>query len=114
MDELTFAFDQYSLNENGMKALALIAEELRKDNKWFILRFDGHTDSTGSVNYNERLSLKRAISTATAMVVNNGFDPERIFVKGFGESKPIASNDSPEGRSANRRVEILVLVRKEE
>ncbi|TYP00333.1 OmpA family protein [Geothermobacter ehrlichii] len=114
MDELTFGFDQYSLTEKGKKALALIAEELRRDNKWFVLRFDGHTDSTGSVNYNDRLSLKRAIATATALVLNNGFDPNRIFVKGFGESKPVASNDTPEGRSANRRVEILVLVKKEE
>ncbi len=114
MDELTFGFDQYSLTEKGKKALGLIAEELRRDNKWFILRFDGHTDSTGSASYNDRLSLKRAIATATALVLNNGFDPNRIFVKGFGESKPIASNDTPEGRSANRRVEILVLIKKEE
>lgn len=110
MDEFIFDFDQYSLTDEGMEALALVAEELRRDEKWFIIRFDGHTDSTGSTRYNERLSLKRAISTATNLVVNNGFDPNRIFVKGYGETKPLASNDTPEGRSENRRVEILVLV----
>ncbi|PNU18754.1 hypothetical protein C2E25_16005 [Geothermobacter hydrogeniphilus] len=114
MDEFTFDFDQFSLTESGRKALAVIADELRQDDKWFVIRFDGHTDSIGSERYNEKLSLKRAISTATGMVVNNGFDPSRIFVKGFGESEPIAGNDTPEGRGKNRRVEILVLVKKAE
>jgi outer membrane protein OmpA-like peptidoglycan-associated protein len=112
MDEFIFDFDQYSLTDAGREALALVADELRQDDKWFIIRFDGHTDSTGSVQYNERLSLKRAVSTATSLVVNNGFDPNRIFVKGYGESKPLLGNDTAEGRSRNRRVEILVLVEK--
>lgn len=114
MDEFTFDFDQFSLTEEGHKALAVIAEELRQDKDWFVIRFDGHTDSTGSDSYNEKLSLKRAVSTATGMVINDGFDPSRIFVKGYGESVPLVSNETPEGRSKNRRVEILVLVKKTE
>jgi len=114
MDEFTFDFDQFTLTEKGRKALAVIADELRQDDKWFVVRFDGHTDSVGSERYNEKLSLKRAISTATAMVVHNGFDPSRIFVKGYGEGRPLKSNETPEGRGANRRVEILILVKQSE
>jgi flagellar motor protein MotB len=58
------------------------------------------------------LSLKRAISMASYLVEREGLDAERIFVKGFGESRPVAGNETEEGRSRNRRVEILVLVPK--
>lgn len=113
LPEVTFGFDQSSVSAEGGKALSEIAEQLRKDHKWFVIRFDGFTDSTGSTAYNDKLSLKRAISTGSYLVLHDGYDPRRIFVKGFGESNPVASNDTPEGRSENRRVEILVLVRKE-
>lgn len=113
LPEVTFGFDQWSLTPAGERALSEIAEQLRRDNKWFVIRLDGHTDSTGSERYNEKLSLDRAVSTASHFVLKDGFDPRRIFVKGFGESKPVATNATAEGRSENRRVEILVLVRKE-
>jgi outer membrane protein OmpA-like peptidoglycan-associated protein len=78
-----------------------------------LLRIDGHTDNVGSEQYNARLSLRRAISVGAHIVNHEGIDPARIFVKGFGQEQPIADNDSAEGRAANRRVEILVLVPKE-
>jgi len=113
LPEVTFGFDQASISEEGGKALSEIAEQLRRDNKWFIIRFDGFTDTTGSATYNEKLSLQRAVSTGSHFVLHDGYDPRRIFVKGYGENNPVADNDTPEGRSQNRRVEILVLVRGE-
>jgi outer membrane protein OmpA-like peptidoglycan-associated protein len=113
LPEFTFGFDQWNLSEAGKKAIAEVAEQLRKDNRWYIIRVDGHTDSVGSDAYNDNLSTKRAISAATHMVLHNGFEPARMFVKGFGEKDPIASNDTPEGRAENRRIELLVLVPKE-
>jgi outer membrane protein OmpA-like peptidoglycan-associated protein len=112
LQEVTFGTNQWKVSQEGMAALAMVAEQLRKENKEFLLRVDGHTDSLGSDNYNNKLSLQRSITIATNMVVHNGFDPARLFVKGFGESKPLAPNDSAEGKAKNRRVEILVLLPK--
>lgn len=112
LQEVTFGTNQWKVSQEGIAALAMVAEQLRKENKEFLLRVDGHTDSLGSDNYNDKLSLQRSITIATNMVVHNGFDPARLFVKGFGERKPIASNDSAEGKAKNRRVEILVLLPK--
>ncbi len=109
LPEFTFEFDQHTLSEEGEKILSQIAEELRRERKWLIIRIDGHTDSVGPESYNIDLSLKRAISAATHLVLRDGITPNRLFVKGFGESQPIAPNDSPEGRSENRRLELLVL-----
>lgn len=111
-DELNYEFDQFTLSAAGAKAVALVADKLRKENKFFILRVNGHTDTTGSETYNEKLGYKRAVSVAERLVVNEGFDASRVFVKGLGESVPIADNATPEGRSLNRRSEILVLLPK--
>jgi outer membrane protein OmpA-like peptidoglycan-associated protein len=113
LPELSFDFDQWSLSDEGKKALSEIIASLREDTRWFFLRIDGHTDDIGSEQYNMGLSLKRAISMGSYLVDREGIDAGRIFVKGFGESSPVASNETEEGRSQNRRVEILVLVPRE-
>lgn len=113
-DDLNFAFDQHSLSEAGIKAVAQVAASLRKEKKWFLIRINGHTDAIGSKEYNEKLSNRRAISVGKQLVVNEGFDPARMFVKGMGETEPIASNKTAEGRRKNRRVEILVLLPQKE
>lgn len=68
----------------------------------------GYTDSTGPKSYNQRLSEQRAQSVANRLI-KQGVNPSQIDVSGNGESKPVASNDSLEGRSQNRRVEIIIL-----
>jgi outer membrane protein OmpA-like peptidoglycan-associated protein len=65
----------------------------------------GHTDSTGSEQHNFDLSQRRAISVANYLG-SQGVDSRRFAVTGFGETRPIASNDTKEGRAKNRRVEI--------
>lgn len=67
----------------------------------------GHTDSSGSAKYNMTLSEKRAEAVAN-FFIENGVDASRITASGEGESNPVASNDTPEGRSLNRRVETTI------
>jgi outer membrane protein OmpA-like peptidoglycan-associated protein len=66
---------------------------------------EGHTDSTGSEAYNQQLSERRALSVKN-LLVQRGVSPQRIDILGHGERRPVATNDTPEGRQMNRRVEI--------
>ena len=109
-DEVNFAFDQHSLSDAGVRAVAQVATSLRKEKKWFLIRINGHTDAIGSEEYNLKLSERRAISVGRQLVVNEGFDPSRMFIRGIGEAEPIASNKTADGRRKNRRVEILILL----
>lgn len=112
-DEWKFETDQSTLGADGIKAIAQVAEALRKADKNFYLQINGYTDSTGSVSYNEKLGYKRAASVAQKLINNEGYDPSRIVVKSFGESKPLGDNATPEGRAMNRRTDILVLIPEE-
>lgn len=71
------------------------------------VRIEGHTDSMGEEDYNLDLSKKRAQSVRD-WLIERGCDSERLVPIGFGESKPMASNDTEEGRQQNRRVEIII------
>lgn len=110
LPEQAFLQNQESLSPEGLKYLSLIAEELRRDDSSYLLRVEGYMDSLGSAAYNQQLSYRRAVNAASTLVIKNGLDPHAIFVKGFGEEKPVAANDTDEGRARNRRLELLVLV----
>lgn len=73
------------------------------------VRIEGHTDSVGDSGYNEELSYRRAIAVAQALSRDYGIALTRIEVEGYGESKPIASNDTERGRALNRRVTLVNL-----
>ncbi|MBW1828971.1 MAG: OmpA family protein [Deltaproteobacteria bacterium] len=79
------------------------AVKILKENSEVRVEIQGHTDSTGPEAYNQILSEKRA-KAINAYLVKEGIDAERLEVKGYGESDPIASNDTAEGRQQNRRV----------
>jgi len=81
--------------------------ELMKSHPDYKLTIDGYTDNTGASDYNHSLSLKRA-EAAKARLIEDGIDASRITTHGYGEERPIATNDTPEGRAKNRRVEFLV------
>jgi outer membrane protein OmpA-like peptidoglycan-associated protein len=72
------------------------------------LRIEGHTDSTGPEDENEVLSRNRALAVRNALVARE-VDPERLIAEGYGASRPIAGNTTPEGRARNRRIEIRVV-----
>ena len=68
----------------------------------------GHADSTGADAYNQTLSERRATSVADFLVRRGRVLPDRLYVAGMGERNPIASNETPDGRARNRRVEIIL------
>ena len=72
------------------------------------IRIEGHTDSSGDAGFNLRLSEQRAQAVRDALV-DAGISADRITVVGLGEDFPIAGNDTPEGRSQNRRVDVILL-----
>jgi outer membrane protein OmpA-like peptidoglycan-associated protein len=101
---VTFATNSYNINANFYNVLNSVAVVLKKYNKTLI-DVTGHTDSTGSADYNMQLSQQRANSVAQYLV-SQGTDSRRFLVNGAGESQPIASNNTAAGREQNRRVEI--------
>ncbi len=72
------------------------------------LRIEGHTDSDGSDEYNRELSQRRAMAVGQYLI-NAGISPHRIEWVGYGESRPIAPNSTPDGKAQNRRVEFHVI-----
>ena len=82
---------------------------LLTENPTLRLSIEGHTDSDGADDYNLNLSQKRAESVRTYLIENFKVDKTRLESKGWGESKPIDKNDTPEGKANNRRVELVKL-----
>lgn len=104
--DITFAFNSADIKSQFYPVLNSVAIVLRKF-KDTIVRIDGYTDSTGSAEYNQRLSERRATAVAQYLGAQ-GVNPNRFAVRGFGERHPIASNANAQGRSMNRRVEITI------
>ena len=75
------------------------------------IQLEGHTDSQGSARKNQALSEKRVQNIKTYLVQHFRLAPERILAVGYGSARPIATNDTPDGRSQNRRVEVVNLGR---
>ncbi len=84
-----------------LDSVALVAQKYDKT----VVEVAGHTDSTGSAQYNQALSERRAATVAT-YIVNRGIDQQRLLAYGRGLTQPIADNSTLEGRALNRRVEI--------
>jgi OOP family OmpA-OmpF porin len=82
--------------------------DVMKKNPELKVVIEGHTDNVGGEQYNLNLSQKRAEAIKSVMVTKFNIEPSRIAAKGFGYSKPIASNSTKEGREKNRRVEAAV------
>ena len=101
---ITFATDSATVQPKFSETLISVGLVLKKFNKTLVDVY-GHTDNTGSDDYNLELSQKRAVSVAT-IIAGQGVDQRRFFIEGRGEEDPIASNATEAGRSQNRRVEI--------
>lgn len=103
---VTFPTDGYTILPNFYNALNGVAMVLKKYDRTAI-NVNGYTDSTGPADYNEQLSQRRANSVGNYLI-QSGVGANRISAVGFGESNPIASNSTPEGRAQNRRVEVQI------
>lgn len=101
-----FVTGKYELLPLAQEKLKEVAAAL-KDRGFNRIIIEGHTDSVGSTSKNEELSLQRA-NSVKSYLVSQGLDGNKISTKGLGPSRPIASNDSADGRANNRRVELIV------
>ena len=104
--DISFAVGRSDIQSNFAPVLDRFAEGLR-NNPNTDVRIIGHTDNTGSDAVNNPLSLDRAASTRNYHT-GRGIDGRRISIEGMGERQPIATNETADGRSRNRRVEIYV------
>lgn len=96
------------LRPESTPTLSEIGEMLKAHND-LRLRIEGHTDNVGEADYNLDLSSRRAAAVKAYLVETYGIDGARLETEGFGETKPVDTNDSPEGRQNNRRVELVKL-----
>lgn len=101
---VNFDFDKSDIRPDAVPILDQAAATLKEYGDVSV-SVNGYTDAIGTDAYNERLSLRRA-EAVRAYLERHGVAASRLTVKGFGESNPVASNDTPEGRAQNRRVEL--------
>jgi outer membrane protein OmpA-like peptidoglycan-associated protein len=104
--DVTFALNSAEVKPGLINELDRIARIMVKYPQTSIM-VEGFTDSTGSESYNQRLSERRAESVKN-LLVQQGVQADRINTVGYGESRPVATNATPEGRQMNRRVEIRI------
>ena len=111
LDDILFASGEAELSSKAQEVLKLVSgiiKELPND-----IRVEGHTDniSINSALYpsNWHLSISRALNTAYYLIKIEGINPDKVSVVGYSEYNPIADNSTPEGRSKNRRVDIIVI-----
>ncbi len=105
-NEIEFGFNKATIQPEYAN-LFDNAIQILKLNPSMTIQIEGHTDSQGPAEYNLYLSKKRA-QAVKDLLVENGISADRLSVKGFGESLPLATNDTPEGRAENRRVTYTV------
>jgi outer membrane protein OmpA-like peptidoglycan-associated protein len=101
-----FDFNKATLKPESSQVLDQVAEVMKQqpDTRFSL---EGHTDNVGKADYNMDLSRKRAESVKTYLVQTRGVDAARLTTQGFGDTKPIAKNDTEAGRAQNRRVELV-------
>jgi len=107
---ILFNIDSYTLSESSKSNLGDLSKTLQKYDDTNIL-IEGHTDSTGTDQHNKVLSEERATSVAD-FLKSYGVIGSRITTNGYGESQPVASNSTSEGRQQNRRVDIAIFANK--
>ncbi|MDA3043144.1 MULTISPECIES: OmpA family protein [unclassified Campylobacter] len=100
---VNFATDSSKISDEYMSEIKNVSDYLNEHSDYSVI-LEGHTDSTGSDAYNQKLSERRAAAVAGALQ-NFGVDAARISSVGYGESQPIATNATKEGRAQNRRVD---------
>jgi OmpA-OmpF porin, OOP family len=111
--KVNFAFDSAVVQEQYFTDLGELAKFLKRFEDVDV-KIDGHTDSVGAETYNQQLSQRRAQAVVDTLVNQHGIAASRLQAVGYGESEPVASNDTAEGRAENRRVMASLEVEYEE
>ena len=104
---ITFQTDKSTIQPSFTDVLNSVALVLKEFDKTTI-RISGHTDSTGAASYNQLLSESRANSVRD-FLLGQGVDSSRTIAVGYGETRPVATNDTEQGRAQNRRVELQLV-----
>jgi outer membrane protein OmpA-like peptidoglycan-associated protein len=108
LSDILFNFNQATLKPGAREKLSKLAGILLAYPGAYRMQIEGHTDSVGSQDYNQKLSEDRA-EAVHAYLISVALPADRmIAVRGFGKIRPVATNDTPEGRQTNRRVEIVI------
>jgi OOP family OmpA-OmpF porin len=102
---INFDVDKATIEPESMGTLNMIVKVMT-NNPDLKFEVDGHTDNSGDAKHNKELSQQRA-EAVKKQLVSMGIDASRLSTKGFGDSKPISSNDTQEGKANNRRVEFV-------
>lgn len=108
-EKVKFGFDVSELSPEAKAALDEFANGLVSAGKGVYIEIQGHTDAIGGEAYNEHLGLERAEAVRRYLSQQHKFPLHRINIISYGESAPVADNDSREGRAQNRRVALVVL-----
>ena len=106
-DGAHFSFDSAAMTQETRRQIDRFVDDIR-DVDDVLLVVVGHTDSTGSAEYNFELGQKRATGVARYLISRKGMDPLRVMAVSYGANAPLADNTTQAGRRKNRRIEILV------
>lgn len=110
-ETVQFETESAVLLDRSKTLLDDVARELNDHPEIRKIQIEGHTDSTASNRHNVKLSKDR-VASVRSYLIGKGVDPKRMTTKAFGETKPIASNKTEEGRAKNRRVDFRIMQRK--
>lgn len=108
-ESVHFGFDVSNLSGEAKAALDYFAKRVKAENKNVYIEIQGHTDSVGTDEYNLRLGMARAKAAKTYLYTQHSIPLHRMSIFSYGESKPIAENDTPQNRAINRRITIVVI-----
>lgn len=108
-DNVKFSFDADTIPDGAQAILTDLATKVKGLDRTVYLEIEGHTDNIGSDAYNEKLGAERAEAVRNFLAENGGIPLHAMNVISYGESKPVAANNTAEGRAKNRRVVVRVL-----
>jgi outer membrane protein OmpA-like peptidoglycan-associated protein len=107
MEQLQFDADSTSINSSSLPTLDELYNFLY-DNPAIVVEIGGHTNGLPEHDYCDRLSNDRAKAVAD-FIISKGIEPKRLIYKGYGKRQPVATNQTPEGRRRNQRVEVKIV-----
>jgi outer membrane protein OmpA-like peptidoglycan-associated protein len=109
LEKINFETGSAVIKTESFTILDQVSAQLRAHPEVRLLRIEGHTDSVGADAYNMKLSAARAASVRTYLIEKGRVEAERLAAQGYGETRPIASNNTPRGKAQNRRVEFVIV-----